>query len=209
MQLNDTTIDTPPRDAASVVLLREGASGPEVLLLRRHASSQVLGGAYVFPGGKLERSDSAPATQARLDAPAATLHAAPPTYPPRAWTSADGKSKFEGNLMEFSEKEVRIRRSADFNQFKVPLDRLSAEDQAYIRGLLREQRRDASLKEGAYAEKITGEFTKGVSKQGLNYQIWGNPKLDGTKRYPLIIWLHGSGQSGDDNTSQLGGAPQF
>ncbi|MBS0303410.1 MAG: NUDIX hydrolase, partial [Proteobacteria bacterium] len=34
------------------------------------------GGAYVFPGGKLERSDSAPATQARLDAPAATLHAA-------------------------------------------------------------------------------------------------------------------------------------
>jgi len=76
MQLNDTTIDTPPRDAASVVLLREGASGPEVLLLRRHASSQVLGGAYVFPGGKLERSDSAPATQARLDAPAATLHAA-------------------------------------------------------------------------------------------------------------------------------------
>ena len=76
MQLNDTTIDTPPRDAASVVLLREGASGLEVLLLRRHASSQVLGGAYVFPGGKLERSDSAPATQARLDAPAATLHAA-------------------------------------------------------------------------------------------------------------------------------------
>ncbi len=76
MQLNDTTIDTPPRDAASVVLLREGASGPEVLLLRRHASSQVLGGAYVFPGGKLERSDSAPATQARLDAPASALHAA-------------------------------------------------------------------------------------------------------------------------------------
>lgn len=139
---------------------------------------------------------------------AATLHAAPPTYPPRAWTSADGKSKFEGNLMEFSDKEVRIRRSADFNQFKVPLDRLSAEDQAYIRGLLREQRRDASLKEGTYAEKITGEFNKGVSKQGLNYQIWGNPKLDGTKRYPLVIWLHGSGQSGNDNTSQLGGAPR-
>lgn len=139
---------------------------------------------------------------------AAALHAAPPTYPPRAWTSADGKSKFEGNLMEFSHKEVRIRRSADFNQFKVPLDRLSAEDQAYIRGLLREQKRDASLKDGAYADKITGQFTKGVSKQGMNYQIWGNPKLDGTKRYPLIIWLHGAGQSGDDNEAQMGGAPK-
>lgn len=139
---------------------------------------------------------------------AATLHAAPKTYPPRAWTSADGKSKFEGNLIEFSEKEVRIRRSADFNQFKVPLDRLSAEDQAYIRGLLREQRRDASLKEGVYAEKITGQFTKGVSKHGMNYQVWGNPKLDATKRYPLVIWLHGAGQSGDDNEAQMGGAPK-
>jgi predicted peptidase len=139
---------------------------------------------------------------------ASALHAAPTTYPPRAWTSADGKSKFEGNLIEFSDKEVRIRRSADFNQFKVPLDRLSAEDQAYIRGLLREQRRDASFKEGAYADKITGQFTKGVSKQGMNYQLWGNPKLDATKRYPLIIWLHGAGQSGDDNEAQMGGAPK-
>lgn len=139
---------------------------------------------------------------------AASLHAAPTTYPPRAWTSADGKSKFEGNLIEFSDKEVRIRRSADFNQFKVPLDRLSAEDQAYIRGLLREQKRDASLKDGAYADKITGQFTKGVSKQGMNYQLWGNPKLDATKRYPLIIWLHGAGQSGDDNEAQMGGAPK-
>ena len=59
-----------------MVVLREGASGPQVLLLRRHAQSAVLGGAYVFPGGKLERGDSSPATQARLDAPVAALHAA-------------------------------------------------------------------------------------------------------------------------------------
>jgi predicted peptidase len=43
----------------------------------------------------------------------------------------------------------------------------------------------------------------------LNYQLWGNPKLDGTKRYPIVIWLHGSGQSGTDNESQLGGAPKI
>ncbi len=75
MQANDITLDTPPRDAASVILLRDGAAGPEVLLMRRHADSSVLGGAYVFPGGKLERSDSSAATQQRLDAPAAALHA--------------------------------------------------------------------------------------------------------------------------------------
>ena len=129
--------------------------------------------------------------------------------PPRQWTSSDGKSKFMGNLIEFSEKEVKIRRSTDFNQYRLPLDKLSKTDQDYIRRLLREQRRDAGLKEGAHAAKITGQFVKGVSKQGLNYQIWGNPKLDGTKRYPLVIWLHGSGQSGTDNESQLGGAPKI
>lgn len=114
-----------------------------------------------------------------------------------------------GNLVEFSDKEVKIRRSTDFNQYRVALDKLSKEDQGYIRSLLREKRRDAGLKEGAYAEKIIGQFVKGVSKQGLNYQLWGSPALDGTKRYPLVIWLHGSGQSGTNNESQLGGAPRI
>ncbi len=127
---------------------------------------------------------------------------------PREWTSSDGKSKFLGDLIEFSDKEVKIRRRTDFNQYRLPLDRLSKEDQDYIRGLLREKRRDAGLKEGVYAEKVTGQLVKGVSKQGLNYQLWGNPKLDGTKRYPIVIWLHGSGQSGTDNESQIGGAPK-
>ncbi|MCB1275919.1 prolyl oligopeptidase family serine peptidase [Prosthecobacter sp.] len=129
--------------------------------------------------------------------------------PPREWTSSDGKSKFQGDLIEFSDKEVKIRRRSDFNQFRLPLDRLSPEDQQYIHSLLREKRRDAGLKEGAYAQKVTGKFVKGVSKQGLNFQLWGNPKLDGTKRYPIVIWLHGSGQSGSDNESQLGGAPKI
>jgi predicted peptidase len=137
------------------------------------------------------------------------LTSAPAADPPRQWTSSDGKSKFMGNLVEFSDKEVKIRRSTDFNQYRVALDKLSKEDQGYIRSLLREKHRDAGLKEGAYAEKITGQFVKGVSKQGLNYQLWGSPTLDGTKRYPLVIWLHGSGQSGTDNESQLGGAPKI
>jgi hypothetical protein len=118
------------------------------------------------------------------------LHAA---TPPRTWTSSDGKSSFQGDLVEFSATEVRIRRSADFNQFKMPLDRLSKVDQDYIQGLLREKRRDAGFKEGAYAEKITGQFVQGVSKQGLNYQLWGNPSLDSTKRYPIVVWMHGLG----------------
>ena len=75
MELNHDVIDTPPRDSASVVMLRDSADGLQVLLLRRHADSAVLGGAYVFPGGKLDDADAAPDVLARLDRPPAELHA--------------------------------------------------------------------------------------------------------------------------------------
>lgn len=64
-----------PRPAATVVLLRDAATGPEVLLLRRHAQASNLPGMYVFPGGKLDAEDSAPAVAPHLDQPPAALHA--------------------------------------------------------------------------------------------------------------------------------------
>ena len=75
MELNHLVIDTPPRDAASVVMLRDGAQGLEVLLMRRHSDSSVLGGAHVFPGGKVDAQDSAPEMLTRLDRAPAELHA--------------------------------------------------------------------------------------------------------------------------------------
>lgn len=124
----------------------------------------------------------------------------------RAWTSADGKSTFEGELMEFSATEVRIKRTADIQTFKVPLDKLSETDQAYVKGLLREQARDAGLQDGPLAHLVTGAFVKNTSPEGLNYQLYGNPRWKATERYPLVIWLHGAGQSGSDNEAQMGGA---
>lgn len=127
---------------------------------------------------------------------------------PRSWTSSDGKSSFQGELLEFTDTEVKIKHSGNFQIFKLPLERLSAADQTHVRGLLRERRRDDGLKSGAYAAQITGQPVKGVSKRGLNYQLMGNPKWQGAQRYPLLIWLHGAGQSGDDNESQMSGAPK-
>jgi len=63
--------DRPPRASASVLLLREGARGPEVLLLRRHPGTEVLGGYYVFPGGKLDAADCTPDWLPVLDQPEA------------------------------------------------------------------------------------------------------------------------------------------
>ena len=61
MQENHEIILTPPVDAASVLLLRDSDEGLQVLLMRRAQASQVLGGAYVFPGGKLDTADHDPA----------------------------------------------------------------------------------------------------------------------------------------------------
>ena len=58
-ELNEFEVTTPPRDAASVVLLRQSPAGRlEVLLMRRHDDSDVLGGAFVFPGGKVDAADA-------------------------------------------------------------------------------------------------------------------------------------------------------
>lgn len=48
-----------PRDAATVVLLREGQTGPEVYLLRRQTSMAFAGGMCVFPGGGVDQRDYA------------------------------------------------------------------------------------------------------------------------------------------------------
>jgi 8-oxo-dGTP pyrophosphatase MutT (NUDIX family) len=67
--------EAPPRDAASVVLLRDGPSGLEVLLQRRHPDARVLGGWYVFPGGKLDEADCDTGQAACLDLSADQIHA--------------------------------------------------------------------------------------------------------------------------------------
>ena len=49
-----------PRNAATVMLLRPGAQGPEVYLLRRQTSMAFAGGMCVFPGGGVDPRDFDP-----------------------------------------------------------------------------------------------------------------------------------------------------
>jgi 8-oxo-dGTP pyrophosphatase MutT (NUDIX family) len=49
----------PARPAATVIVLREGDQGPEVLLLRRTHSASFFPNAWVFPGGRVEPEDAA------------------------------------------------------------------------------------------------------------------------------------------------------
>ncbi len=45
------------RPAATVVVLRDGPAGPEVFMVRRHEDTAFMGGAHVFPGGRVDAAD--------------------------------------------------------------------------------------------------------------------------------------------------------
>src|SRR4051812_45242985 len=47
----------PARHAATVILLRDTANGPEVYVLRRQATMAFASGQYVFPGGSVDPRD--------------------------------------------------------------------------------------------------------------------------------------------------------
>jgi 8-oxo-dGTP pyrophosphatase MutT (NUDIX family) len=55
-----------PRPAATVMLLREGHGGVEVLVIRRHEKLAFMGGMWVFPGGAVCAADASPAALARI-----------------------------------------------------------------------------------------------------------------------------------------------
>lgn len=57
IQLNWDEVHSAPLASATVMLLRDARDGVQVLMMRRHGDSQVLGGAHVFPGGKLDPAD--------------------------------------------------------------------------------------------------------------------------------------------------------
>ncbi len=46
-----------PRDAATVVVLRDSGRGPEVYLIKRSRTVDFMAGAHVFPGGRLDKAD--------------------------------------------------------------------------------------------------------------------------------------------------------
>ncbi len=62
------------RDAATVLILRDGTEGLEVFMLRRNLNSDFVGGAYVFPGGAVDPADRSadlePLCEGRSDAEA-------------------------------------------------------------------------------------------------------------------------------------------
>ena len=72
MEWQTARTDRPPAPSASVALIRDHAQGLQVLMMQRHGDADVLGGAFVFPGGKVDAEDAEWID--RLDVEPALLH---------------------------------------------------------------------------------------------------------------------------------------
>jgi 8-oxo-dGTP pyrophosphatase MutT (NUDIX family) len=56
-ELNLTGEETPPRQAATVIVLRGGTETLEVLLVKRTPQARFMGGIWVFPGGAVDAGE--------------------------------------------------------------------------------------------------------------------------------------------------------
>lgn len=74
MELTLETATGPLLPAATVVMLRDRSDGLEVFLIKRHIKSAILGGVFVFPGGKVDKLDAELAKVIHIDQPLIDLH---------------------------------------------------------------------------------------------------------------------------------------
>ena len=92
------------RDAATVMLVRDGDDGLEVFMLRRNLDSDFVGGAYVFPGGAVDEADRhedlGPVCEGRTDFEAsAALGLHPPEGGLAFWVAAIRESFEEAGVL--------------------------------------------------------------------------------------------------------------
>lgn len=60
-----------PQPASTVLVLRDSPAGPEVFMVRRHEGTAFMGGAHVFPGGRVDAVDREVADESWCDGVAA------------------------------------------------------------------------------------------------------------------------------------------
>ena len=97
-ELNDGEVSD-ARQAATLVLLRDAAEGPEVLLVQRNPRQRFMGGAWVFPGGAVHAEDADHAAAAVRELREEAGVELPPDAPVVPWsrwiTPAEVKIRFD------------------------------------------------------------------------------------------------------------------
>jgi predicted peptidase len=149
-------------------------------------------------------------------AAALTLLGAPVVIHGREWTSSDGR-KLEADFVSAVGGTVTLKRTTDGVTFTLPLFKLSAQDQEWIKTASTtgtkpgvaptpaapKSSAPAKAIEGPYASLITGDWALS-EHDGLPFALYAAKELDASKKYPLLLTLHGKSQN-NDNGKQVGG----
>lgn len=122
-----------------------------------------------------------------------------PAASSRTWTSADGR-KLEAEYVSATEDSVTIRTKIG-KSFTLKFDQISEADREFVRAKLAEPAAEENDEDGEpgestgkYDDKATGKWESGKHEQ-LDYRFYAERKLrrSKTKKYPLVIYLHGRG----------------
>ena len=154
----------PPRDSATVMLVRDGADGLEVFMLERHLQSDFAGGAYVFPGGTIDARDVDAEAASFLDGPAlsdASAHIDAPGETALGFYLCAIRETFEEAgvlLARRSGEPVRFDDDEEAKRFSVYRDEFNARGGSLAELAAKEDLRYAGDLLHYYARWITPEF---------------------------------------------------
>ena len=129
----------------------------------------------------------------------------------RTWASTDGRT-LEARMVKGSETAVTLR-LAGGQQYELPLEKLSVDDRQFVTKTLKaaaeDEHRRQGLKEGPYADHLSGEWEKMTAEDGLRFHFFAGKNLKADRQYPLCIYLHGSSNTGSDLEKREPGANGF
>jgi predicted peptidase len=116
----------------------------------------------------------------------------------REWTATDGR-KLEADFVSANQQAVTVKRTTDGRTFTLPLNGISETDQIWVR---EEVAKNVKPVEGPYASLLTGDWALSED-DGLPFALFGAKDLDASKKYPLVVSLHGRSPN-TENGKQLG-----
>lgn len=149
--MSDKPVATPV-PAATILLLRDGADGLEVFMVKRHHQIDFVAGALVFPGGKVEKGDSEAALEQHFDGG-------------KDWTP-DMRAMGAGAIREaFEESGILLARDARTGDF-VSAERLEE---------LQHYRPKLDKREEALADVLEREKLRLALDQLVHFAHWITP----------------------------------
>lgn len=119
----------------------------------------------------------------------------------RQWTDIKGR-QVEAEFVSQDETNVVLKLASNGKPVPAPLATLSEADREFLRAKAAEANAPVAAT-GNYAAQCTGSFEQGNYEGKLPFLLRVPSDLKKGGKYPLLLFLHGAGEKGNDNKKQL------